>query len=122
MNDKLKQTLERILALEDDFKLEMGSFETVNSCGTSYCIAGILAAKDNYPKQFISDVTGKIEYIRYSYDLVNGSDDIWDFLFSIQWPNCLAHAKKRAQYVLDNGDAPEDFNFKWDIKEGGSNV
>ena len=49
----LIETCKEIVALEDDFILDMGYFEnSCNKCGTSYCIAGRLAHLDGYPKEF----------------------------------------------------------------------
>lgn len=123
-NDKLIKTCQRILKLED-FKITMNTFtnlpedkgvilmDVVNSngkvkhpCGTSYCLAGMLAAQDNYPEKYRrSYASGGFDFFAYIEDSLGCNDpsDKWyEFLFSMDWPNSLEAGKLRAQYLIDH--------------------
>ena len=123
MNPKLKDTLERIVALEDNFILDMKDFKsTPHECDTSYCIAGRLAYLDGYPEKYKKS-DNRFYYCNYSGDLLCSEmfSDLWYFIFSSGWEDSLSHAKSRAQYVLDNdGEIPKgwcgDFveNYTWE--------
>lgn len=119
MKTGIINTCKEILELKDDFTLDMCMFERDIHCGTSYCIAGRLAYLDNYPKKFYDCDYEVFEYLAYSLfkiehggcEFSSGSDSpIWTFLFGEEWPSCLEHAKRRAQYLIDNkGQVPEWF-------------
>lgn len=127
---KYQQTAKRILELEDNFKLNMTMFCSLNNslneeheCGTTYCLAGILAHQDGYPKEYISCISGYFFYWSYSEDLIGFGieENEWRFLFSEFWSNSLEHAKKRAQYVLENDACPneEEFVRDWSSEYNG---
>lgn len=121
---KLRKTCERIVALEDNFILKMGSFTSLHHnvddhqiilsgehpCGTTYCIAGILAHLDGYPEQYSERDRSDFDY--HAYIIGSLMDDIPgsrlthyhynEWLFSSSWPNSLEYAKIRAQYLLDH--------------------
>ena len=117
----LIETCKEIVALQDDFILDMEYFEDAsNLCGTSYCIAGRLAHLDDYPKEFMEEFEfitsneGVFNCARYSTTKIGDTDtpyfadsETWSFLFSELWPDNLIAAKERAQYVIDNGGIPE---------------
>lgn len=117
---KYQQTAQRILNLEDNFKLEMHRYcsspflDASPECGTSFCLLGILAYQDNYPRKFrIHDIFFYEKYLEELIGFKSGSDE-WSFLFDASWSNSLEHAKKRAQYVLDNDDYPKNFDLTWE--------
>ena len=114
----LIETCKEIVALEDNFILDMGDFEDAgHECGTSYCIAGRLAHLDGYPKGFAGHYSG-FNYEGYSLHKIGSrfatseGNEVWSFLFSAWWPDSLLAAKERAQYVMDTGGVPIGWSYK----------
>lgn len=125
ISDKMRETLERILAMEP-FNIEMygyndldfsllnvdsspeelgnGIYEPTNHpCGTTYCLAGKLAADDGYPEAYRDLISrGFFRHQAYIARHLEIDSTIEDFLFDAEWPDDLDQAKKRAQLVLDN--------------------
>lgn len=109
---KYQEVAKRVIEiLDDDFILDMEVFNNNAdgddvSCGTAFCLAGWMAYKDKYPKEFHEyygfDHTSYSEYIS---GCNNGSDK-WEFLFGGDWSNDRTKAKARAQYVIDNDGCP----------------
>lgn len=124
MKTGLIETCKEIVELED-FNLNMSKFKAENECGTAYCIAGRLAALDGYPDGYEDEygyTVDGFDYIVYSYEKIGEEycdyEEVsanWWFLFDQDWPNSLEDAKRRAQYIIDNGKIPDDFNG--DVKE-----
>lgn len=121
---KYQQTAERILELEP-FKIEMMCFtdlpmraglcelrERAHECGTAFCIAGRLAALDDFPDEYWKD--DHFDFRGYSTDLCgfNLMSDEWRFLFEAFWPDSLDAAKERAAYVLEHNDCPSYANWR----------
>ena len=125
---KLVETAKKVLELPDTLDSHVymrkfqGSLDTIspdfmqsvqespNTCGTSFCIAGWLAAYDGFPKEHrdYSEIDKRnfhFKYIDYSETLTGqDSEDLeWKFLFFDYWPNSLKAAKKRAKHLIDNG-------------------
>lgn len=107
---KYQQTAKRIIdALNsDNFKLDMFSYTDESECGTTFCLAGWLAHKDDYPEDYLSG-TGAFNYGAYAADLV-GRGRYYEslFLFSSYWPNDKEAAIKRCEYVLKHDDCPDE--------------
>lgn len=130
MNNKMIEVAKRGLALEENFKLDMGVYcsekdhtKAKPECGTAFCFAGILAYLDKFPEEFIKDGVFDYElyYELYSKDLIGVdecNDENWHFLFNSDWNNSFSCLKKRCQYIVDNdGDIPEIdqwINFGWE--------
>lgn len=121
---KYQEVAKRILEIEEgSFSIRMKSYASIycaatneiselnkGSCGTCFCLAGWLAHIDEYPVKYRYGSGNLFDHTAYMYDLVSGEgEDILkktEFLFSVNWPDDLAEAKRRAQYVLDNGTYP----------------
>lgn len=126
VTDKMRETLERILAMEP-FDLEMEDYTNLvdllhdnnqhlsdledkvydasnHLCGTTYCLAGKLAAEDGYPEQFRNLISNNnfFNHTEYVNEYLEFPCSLDEFIFSGHWPNDLDQAKKRAQLMLDN--------------------
>lgn len=115
---KYQETAKRIIEVlnYDEFELNMDTYNSdgrilentivgEDTCGTSFCLAGWLAHKDDYPTEFF--LYGRFDHDEYANSLLDGDSDFeWEFLFGPRWPNDKEAAIKRAQYVVDNGTHP----------------
>lgn len=124
---KYQATAQRILDLEP-FNIDMVNFSSINvhrdpeymerkahECGTTFCLAGRLAALDGFPTKFWSEDV--FSFTHYSSDICGYGffSTEWDFLFAPWWPDDLDAAKERAAYVLEHGSAPprDDWYDHW---------
>jgi len=121
----------RGISLPETFDLDMAEYCTstyenmpkANSCGTTFCFAGYLAAEDDYPEDFICNesVFNPFRYNEYSMTLlgIENSNEAWDFFFCSLWPSTFKDLKERCQCVIDNdGEIPEYFNSADNSWEG----
>ncbi|GEK54221.1 hypothetical protein [Pseudoalteromonas espejiana] len=124
---KYQHTAKRILELEP-FEVDMVCFSNIsnhtslenlrqraNECGTTFCIAGRLAHIDGFPQEFWCE--DHFDFTGYSTELCGKGlmSEEWDFLFSMNWPDSLIEAKKRAAYVLKHDASPctSEWEDKW---------
>lgn len=119
---KYQQTAKRIIEVlkSDEFELNMQLYNNrcdgnmpEHACGTTFCLAGWLAFKDNYPSEYIElydDGDEVFCHISYSKMLIGEcrSTDSWVFLFGSEWSNDKEKAIKRAEYVLEHGIYPSE--------------
>lgn len=124
------EVAKRILNITEHFEIRMTEFigadspsevigVPVHECKTTFCIAGYLAHKDNYPKKYrIHGDDPKpfaFDYHSYSYALLGRkgrsmvNNSVWSWFFSSAWDDSIEQAKFRAQYVVDNGYVPQDY-------------
>ncbi|KPW03219.1 hypothetical protein AN390_01294 [Pseudoalteromonas sp. P1-11] len=124
---KYQHTAKRILELEP-FEVDMVCFSNIsnhsslenlrqraNECGTTFCIAGRLAHIDGFPDEYWCE--DHFNFTGYSTELCGHSlmSEEWDFLFSMNWPDSLQAAKRRAAYVLEHDASPckSEWEDKW---------
>lgn len=96
------------------------------SCGTSFCLAGLQAMEEGYPKEFVDAIddfdfvyfsASKITYCVNKYDPLEEREvqKHWDFLYSEDWPNDRDATIRRLEYIVEtNGKLPEyweEFGF-----------
>lgn len=87
-----------------DFSVNIAVNE--HTCNTSCCLVGwtphILSDAQPEPQE------GWLHYRLRIYGTPASVDTPY-FLFGFEWDDDIDHAKKRIQYVIDNGDAPPNW-------------
>lgn len=102
----------------DDYDLRYGPKEVSEShaCGTCCCLLG------HGPLAGIKySGTNWCRYSREKFGVdIDDQEELWGYLFSEKWSNNIQQAIKRLNYVIENGDVPEEFtngnddSYEWD--------
>jgi len=90
-----------------------------NECGTSACIVGVIATLFPVDSNYFLKFALVFSYAHFQLDKIpglctskKGEMNMWNFLFSEDWPNSFELGVKRIKTVL-SGDYIEGWDLDW---------